>query len=225
MAVMDSGIYRIDLGNGHFYIGSSVNLARREGKHLRDLRRANHCNIKMQNCWNKYGVFEFTVLEVCSEIDLLVCEDTYLKTHFSDPKNVNLAPTAGSTLGYKHSDEHKAKTSAASKGRVCSVETRAKISAACKGRVVSAEARVNMCAAQKGRSLSDKTRATLSVAHKGKVLSVETRAKISAARKGIPRSAETRLRISLAHKLRRAKAAEKAFMLDQPTQNLGTPTD
>jgi len=59
-------------------------------------------------------------------------------------------PTAGSTAGYKHSDETKEKISASRKGKNLSDETKAKISAT-----------------KKGKNLSDEHKATIS-AKKGK---------------------------------------------------------
>ena len=157
-----SGIYRIDLGNGYFYIGSSVNLKRRKVVHKTDLRSLRHSNQKMQNCWNKYGIFEFVVLEECEKSDLLLREQQLIDKHFSDPKNVNLAPTAGSPLGVIHSADSCANMSAAAQNR--SNEHRAKISAAQIGRFCSAQTKNKMSASHKGIPMSDKTRANMSAA-------------------------------------------------------------
>jgi len=157
-----SGIYRIDLGNDWFYIGSAVNFAKRKKEHRTDLKRKVHCNNKMQNCWNKYRVFNFIVLEECAKDYLIVREQFYLDQHFNDKKNVNLAPTAGSPLGYKHSTKARENMSIAQKGRVISVEHRAKISASHKLRAPhSAETRAKMSASQKGRIVSAETRAKM----------------------------------------------------------------
>lgn len=162
-----SGIYRIELGNGWFYIGSAVDLRRRKREHLRTLNSQIHFNSRMQNIWNKYGVFEFTILEEYATNELVIREQIYLDKHFDDPKNVNLAPTAGSCLGRVHSVKTRAKMSASRKGKVFSAETREKISLACKGR--------------KGHSPSIEHRRKISAASTGRVASVETRAKMSAA--------------------------------------------
>ena len=71
---MNSGIYRIDVGNGWFYIGQTANLIKRKSSHYRALKRKEHVNTIMQNCWNKYQVFEFTVLEKCDIPELLMRE-------------------------------------------------------------------------------------------------------------------------------------------------------
>ena len=129
-----SGIYRIELGNGNFYIGSAINLDRREKRHRYDLKCLMHINKKMQNCWNKYGVFEFTVLEECGIKQLLLREQLLIDIFFDNPKNVNINQIAGSSLGYKHSSEARAKMSAAKIGIVHSAERRAINSAAQKHR-------------------------------------------------------------------------------------------
>ena len=195
-----SGIYRIELGNEHFYIGSAVDLDRRKREHCREMKRGVHPNKIVQHCWNKYGVFEFTVLEECVKDGLIVREQFYLDQHCDNPKNVNLVSTAGSTLGYKHSAETCAKMSASKKGVPKSAETRAKISAAKKGHKHSAESRAKMSAANKGRILSAETCAKISAAKKGVPLSAETRAKLSAVRKGVPKWAEHCAKISAARK-------------------------
>ena len=102
-----SGIYRIELGNGWFYIGSSVDLRRREVAHRTDLCSFRHCNDKMQKCWNKYHVFIFSVLELCAEHELITKEQLLLNKYFADTKNLNLAPNAQNCAGIKHTDATK----------------------------------------------------------------------------------------------------------------------
>jgi len=176
-----SGIYRIDLGNGWFYIGSAVNVDKRKRNHRNQLKSVNHSNIKMQNCWNKYGVFEFTVLEECEIQELLLREQIQIDRHFADPKNTNLAPTAGSKLGTICSSETKDKISAANKGKVCSAETREKLSAAKKGQIRSDETRLKISDSLTGRLRSAGHSANNASARKGGVRSDETRAKMAAA--------------------------------------------
>ena len=157
-----SGIYRIDFGNGHFYIGSAVDLDRRKRNHRTSMKRGAHCNKRVQHGWNKYGVFEFTVLEECEIPELLANEQTWIDKHFADPKNVNLSPTAGSPLGREWSAESRAKSSASHKGVPKSAETCAKMSAARKGVPKSAEHCAKMSAARKGVPLSAEHRAKIS---------------------------------------------------------------
>jgi len=85
-----SGIYRIDLGNGWFYIGSAQNLERRKRQHRSALDRKDHFNRVMQRCWNKYGIFEFVILQKCATDELVIYEQTHLDKHFDNPRNVTL---------------------------------------------------------------------------------------------------------------------------------------
>ena len=139
-----SGIYRINLGNGWFYIGSSANMGGRKQNHLSDLNRQKHCNQKMQAIYNKYEVFKFEVLFECAIEELIIKEQVLLDAHFTDGKCANILPNAGSSLGYKHSAETRANMSGARKGKIPSDESRAKMSAAKKGVPKSDEHRLKL---------------------------------------------------------------------------------
>jgi group I intron endonuclease len=208
---MNSGIYRIDLGNGWFYIGSAVNLSRREAVHRSTLNHGKHSNIKVQRCWNKYRVFVFNVLEICEKSELISREQFYLDKYFNNKKNTNIAPTAGSTLGRIFSDETKAKMSKVQKGKkgyVRSAETLKKLSLSQKGRIISAEHRAKLSNANKGKTLSIETRQKISAAGKGRVFSDEHRAKISAAHKGKVHSVEHHKKVTATKKLRREQSGQ-----------------
>lgn len=207
---MASGIYRIDLGNENFYIGSAVNLKRRENEHHNDLKRQVHRNKIAQNCWDKYGVFEFTILEECTKDELLKREQIYLDKYFNDEKNINIALVASNPmLGRKHSNEARAKMSAWQIGRVMSADARAKMSHSWKLRASdSDETRAKKSASSKGKPKSAEHRAKISAAAKLRPpVSAETRAKLSAAQLGKTASAETRAKISMAGKLRYKREA------------------
>jgi group I intron endonuclease len=76
-----AGIYQIrNKVNGNIYIGSSNHLYRRYADHLKYLNRNNHSNPKLQNSWNRYGEgnFEFSILEYCNVVDLVVREQWYI---------------------------------------------------------------------------------------------------------------------------------------------------
>ena len=78
-----SGIYCIiNLKNQKRYVGSSKNIYQRLQKHRAYLRKNMHENQKLQNSWNKYGedVFQYYVLEFCSEEDLTKREQFYIDT-------------------------------------------------------------------------------------------------------------------------------------------------
>lgn len=76
-----SGIYLIlNKINNKYYVGSSKTIKSRWKKHKQRLRHNTHHNIKLQNAWNKYGEdnFEFHVVELAEESQLLLVEQKYL---------------------------------------------------------------------------------------------------------------------------------------------------
>ncbi len=109
---MDSGIYYWRTPSG-LYVGSAVDLRKRKGAHLTDLRRGVHNNKFLQHAFDKHGdAFEFEILLLCEPCDLLRCEQ-----HFIDKlkPRYNLCRVAGSSLGVKKRPETKALLSVASK--------------------------------------------------------------------------------------------------------------
>ncbi|MCK5613827.1 GIY-YIG nuclease family protein, partial [Candidatus Pacearchaeota archaeon] len=140
---MESGIYLIkSKQNGKEYVGSAVNIAKRQYEHLRTLRNGNHKNILLQNHFNKHGeVLEFSTLEFCETSRLIEREQYYI-----DSMNpiFNIARIAGSNLGrvasketlekmriartgIKLTEEHKKKISKANTGKKRSKETKSRI--------------------------------------------------------------------------------------------------
>lgn len=108
------GIYAIEnKQNGKLYIGSSVNIENRFSSHLSKLRNGKHDNDYLQKAWNKYGeaYFDFVILELSNTDELLFREQFWIDLLNVCDENTgyNLAPTAGSTLGFRHSDETKSK--------------------------------------------------------------------------------------------------------------------
>lgn len=78
---MESGIYKIrNILNDRCYIGSSNKIKRRKVEHIGKLRRNQHENSYLQRAWNKYGEsnFIFEILELCSDSELLIKEQSYL---------------------------------------------------------------------------------------------------------------------------------------------------
>jgi group I intron endonuclease len=177
-----TGIYEIrNTVNGKKYVGSAVDFGNRWRQHAQSLVRGDHHSIALQRAWVRYGpsAFQFNKLLACSKENLImyeqICMDA-LKPEYS------VAPRAGSQLGFKMSDEARAKMAEAARrtrnftGRTHSAESRAKISAAKKG-VPSVPC-------------SDEKKAKLSAIHKGRVITEEQRAKISATLMGHKQSPE-----------------------------------
>jgi group I intron endonuclease len=209
--VNDSGVYLIRcLANGRIYVGSSARLALRWSEHRKTLRNGTHRNSLLRNAWRKYGedAFSFEVLDYAPAAALVALEQRYIDRLRACDRSIgmNLAPTAGTTLGVKHSDETRAKVRASHKGmsgRKHSAETLRKMSEAAARRARTPEARAAMSRWSKGRTLSAETRAKLSAGRKGRALSAEHRARIGEGLKGrqsnwIGRmhSAETRAKMS-----------------------------
>ena len=198
--VIPSGVYRIDLGGGWFYLGSSKDLTKREGKHRWELGRGDHGNKILQNVFNKYQKFDFIVLGRYPVGEILGHEQVLLDKHFKDPKCANVAAFAGRSMaGRKASDATRSKMSASRMGHVVSVDTRAKISAAQIGRKISPEHRRALIAAQTGLKHTPERCAKKSAVQTGKKLSLEHCAAISQGQKGKKVSDATRAAMSAAH--------------------------
>lgn len=76
-----TGIYKIENRiTGCIYIGSSKYINTRKRHHFSELSRNKHRNIYLQRAYNKYGkaVFDFAILEMCSESDLVDREQYWL---------------------------------------------------------------------------------------------------------------------------------------------------
>jgi group I intron endonuclease len=226
---ISSGIYAIThTASGKKYIGSAVNVHRRWLEHSSQLDRNKHTNSKLQNAWNKHGrdSFEFSVLEVVLNLeDLIPREQSWMDAEDVCKTGYNILAVAGSRLGMKHTDEAKAKISAASALQRHSEETKAKISAGNLGKVVTEETRLKQSLAQSTSEAAAKHRQKISAdklgtkhtpetiekmreIKTGKTQSPETRAKISAANKGRVVSDETRAKMSAAKRLRDAQRSK-----------------
>lgn len=124
------GIYRIiNTVNGKIYIGSAVKLSRRKYIHFLRLTKGDHCNIKLQNAFVKYGAksLSFEVIEFVDDKDKLIEREQHYIDFFKPYKKkigYNISPTAGSTLGVPawnkgitHSDATKEKLRLANVGK------------------------------------------------------------------------------------------------------------
>lgn len=179
-----SGVYSItNLITGQIYYGSSVDIERRYKAHFYLLRIGKHPNQKLQRSWNKYGAeqFVFGVVKLVEEEMLIECEQEHIDLLFGEDSSFNLSPTAGSTLGYRHSPEAKLKMSCASKAQLRGEERYQKVSAALTGR--------------KGHPQSQETKERIRASHIGREFTKEHREAISEAKLGHAVSAETRKKL------------------------------
>lgn len=186
---MISGIYTIETPSGRCYVGSAVRFEHRWRVHLYNLRRGVHHCGALQNAYVKYGesALRFRKLLVCAPADLLFFEQRAIDS-FGFKNLYNVAPTAGSQRGFKHSAATKDAYSAARKGvpQPKSAATIEKIATARRGKKLSVQARANQSAAQKGRAKSPEHVAKVAAANRGQKRSAGLCAAMSAAQANQP---------------------------------------
>lgn len=100
------GIYKIESFTHpeRAYIGSSVNIIRREKEHSKRLFGNYHPNAKLQAHFNKYGATDllFSIIEICDVNILIEREQHYIDTLHP---SFNLRQLANSNIGYVPSPE------------------------------------------------------------------------------------------------------------------------
>lgn len=95
-------IYRIvNKINGKYYIGSSINLAKSVKQHKKELKLGIHCNVHLQNSYNKNGgvkAFDYEIIDSMpgdASIEAIqALEQTYLNKHWDDGLCYNLSKMA-----------------------------------------------------------------------------------------------------------------------------------
>ncbi len=187
---IDPVIYAIfNIVDDKCYVGQTYNKSKRFKEHLKTLRINKHCNFYLQQAWNKCGEssFIFVTLEILINCNKLTEREQYW-TDKLEPE-YNIAPIAGSLLGYKHTEEARANMSKAHIGKKQSEETKAKRRILMKGNTfnngrkqsleqIEARAKVH-----RGKITSEETKLKMSLAQKGKQLSDDHKQKLSEAAK------------------------------------------
>lgn len=213
-----SGIYQIQsiCKPERIYVGSTVNITNRWNNHIKTLRINKHKNSKLQNHYNKYGEsdLQFSVLLGCEKEELIKNEQFFIDSY--NPF-FNILMVAGSSLGYRHTEEtlikmrarrhseetilkmsgennhgygvHRTGENAPRFGTVCSEETKRKMSESHKGNK-----------GPLGHKMSDEQKRKLSEVLSGKnnpmygiPFSKEHKKKISDSKKGKPWTIARRL--------------------------------
>lgn len=176
------GIYAIrNLISGRVYVGSSVYIQSRWHCHTSALRRNKHHSKPLQSSWNKHGqeAFTFSILELVSDSERMVQREQYWMDtlqSFHPTRGFNCCPRAGKNCtGRKHSNETKAKLSAAGKGRKLSAEQIEKQSAARIGYKTPQETKDKISAKLKGRVFTPEWRAKMRASWRPKNISPEGR--------------------------------------------------
>jgi len=105
MITVPSGIYMIrNTKDGKYYIGSAVDLSKRQKQHWNALRAGRHLNRHLQAAWNRDGeaAFSFfTLAFVADKARLIEFEQGYIDSYMAHRNKCgyNARPQAGSNFG------------------------------------------------------------------------------------------------------------------------------
>lgn len=173
-----SGIYKIKslIKPEKVYIGSAINIKKREGVHLSCLRKNKHVNRKLQAHFNKYGEsdLQFSVLLRCEKDELLKTEQYFID--FYKPW-FNICPNAGNSLGTVHSKKTKMLLRESKLGNKYWL-----------GKKHTEETKIKLSKYHQGLKMSDETKSKISINGsrywKGKSIPFDVREKISKSKIG-----------------------------------------
>tara|TARA_R110000868_G_scaffold101057_1_gene278216 strand:- start:16172 stop:17002 length:831 start_codon:yes stop_codon:yes gene_type:complete len=242
-----TGVYQIrNIINGKIYIGSaSGSFAARWRCHKSDLNLSKHHSVTLQRSWKKYGkdAFAFEVLLVCEPELCIANEQKFIDELKScDPEiGYNMVKLAGSSLGYKHSEESRKKIAAKRKTQFENKESRDRFCKAQKERFSTQESKEvflrRMADARgkpevkrkraesvKSRFSDDEYKKAYSENQKEKLSNPATRKKMSeSAKKKPPITEETRRKMSEASKKRVITKETRSKMASAATGKKRTP--
>lgn len=126
-----TGVYAIiHRASGKRYIGSAArSFSERWSKHRHYLRYGKHHSPHLQRAWDRDGAsaFEFVILEKCEPAKCVEREQHYIDLYKANDGafGYNMCPLARSALGFKVSDERRARMRETARNRpACSDETR-----------------------------------------------------------------------------------------------------
>lgn len=141
---------------------------------LKQRMRSHKCaDTVIGNAIRKHGWENFSVevIEECETKEQLNEREIFwiAELNCKTPNGYNRSDGGDGPTGYSHSNETRAKLSAAGKGKKKSPEHRAKIGAGNRGKKQTPEAKAKLAAARMGKSLTTETKSKLiSVAHRSK---------------------------------------------------------
>lgn len=171
-------VYRITFECGMFYIGSSLNLARRATQYRYNFYNRNDINKKLKAALNSHNSAIMDIIEIChNEKMLRDREDFHIKENFENPHILNRSNSSYSNRskktveeryvsgnymrGRKLTDEQRRHWSEVKKGTVISPDHRKRISIAKTGMKFSDEHKKNLSAAKIGKAKSEKWHAAM----------------------------------------------------------------
>jgi group I intron endonuclease len=181
---MTCGIYKIEnLVNGKIYIGQSVDIEARWAAHRSTSLKSQQ---PLYRAIRKYGLdnFAFSILEETIPELLTEAEGRHMAAHRVSGPLYNLAPAAGSTFGFRHSEESKEKMGRARRGIPLSDDMKAKLSDAQRASEATAAHCREMAEAKKGVPHTAEHRAKIGAKSRARIVSEETKEKLRAARLG-----------------------------------------
>lgn len=205
-----SGVYIIrNSVNAKVYVGSAINFRKRHCKHLSSLKIGNHHSQHLQRFVSKCGeaCLSFELLESTelTQEAMICCEQKWIDFYNASDrrKGYNMAPTAGSSLGCKRSDETKRTLSEHRKNNptLLTPEQRERQRAAAS---TAAKLRKGKPATPRTAEQKERQRAAVIAANTGRKMSPEAVRKSAEARKGKKRDP------AVGEKIRAALAAKKA---------------
>lgn len=100
MKKIKCGVYKITcIPNGKIYIGSSKNIDKRWNEHIYELNNHRHCNMFLQEDWDKYGQseFKFEVIEETEECNRFEIEQEYIdefRPYYRNGNGYNISENA-----------------------------------------------------------------------------------------------------------------------------------
>jgi hypothetical protein len=194
-------IYRVtNLTNGKRYVGQTVRaIPQRWAAHV---SAANTNSPQwLAQAIKKYGADNF-IIEVIdtvfSHTEALAAEAKWIAFYdATGADGYNMTGGGPGIVGYRHTDEAKAKMSKARKGKPRPPGFGPKISAALKGRHHSPETRAKIGDVHRGLKHTPEARAKMSAALRGRIITSEARTKIAARLRGRKHSEERRRNESL----------------------------
>lgn len=88
---MTIGIYALSYNNyNHVYIGQSIDITHRIGKHISLLKHSKHYNYKLTELYQQYGIPTVNIVEVCNISELNTKENYWIQEFDSFNNGINL---------------------------------------------------------------------------------------------------------------------------------------
>ena len=174
------GLYLIWLSDSHYYGGRTTCYKRRWATHWRNLKRGTHENTRMQNTYNKYGVFRAEAVDV-GDRDLVEAEQEWLDEHFRTAGCMNISKSAagGCTSRSEESIRRQIETFKSRPDLMEQARQSAARNRLPKGYKATPEHRANNAAAQQGKKHTPEHIEKRAAAHRGRKNTPETLVRMS----------------------------------------------